>query len=416
MKNGSSGFGLVEILITAVILGILAIAMSKMLVQSFKGQNTISANSALDDHFAYMALLLKTDDSCKSSLGAPGAAGIAYTMADGAPNIKIFEPKPQTVAGVISYAPGSQLIAGHGVEVPRGSGQFDAVSLMPAKTASVVGATTEYVTTLHMDFNRSQSTTVGSQVKSKDLPMVVVVDNGTGKIVSCHSVGAGNSQLANQVCPDNQVMVGFDAAGMPACMVNDSGYQGAGLLGPHDPLPPGAQAISCSFGNVAGTFYRPFSCGGDGGWTCSYHGGQWYGVRSDGVERACSMGVTVDFPPEGTVSIAGKEFYAVPSPATTTSTCITGPDTEKACKSVVTSSIATAPIQKKIDITIPPKKAGGLATTKNTTVLWFNDGTADGFVAASGGVTCAYVAGSWKLYNGISPSPSSCQSMTFLAK
>lgn len=184
-KRLNYGFSLVAVLIASAILGVLAIALSSMLTNSFKGQNTISANSALDDHLALISLLLKSPAACQSALGSAFGIGLTYSETTGLNNLSIFEPK--LAAGGV-YVPGTQLLAAHDYMAPRVSGKFDEVSLLTPKTKTVVGTGFEFITSLHLTLERTAGTTVGSQKKSREIPIVIVTDNAL-KITECHTIG-----------------------------------------------------------------------------------------------------------------------------------------------------------------------------------------------------------------------------------
>lgn len=401
------GFGLTQILIASVVIGILAMAISRSLTQSFKRQNTVSANTALDNHLAVTSLLLKNSDACVSSLGAAGASstGLIYSAATGIPNITLYEPKLNSAGG---YDPGTQVLAASNFSVPKASGKYMEVSILPAK--KVIVADTEYLASLHFSFDQAAGTTVGAQNKSRDIP-ISITTNSLGKITACHTTGAGYSPLANQNCPEGEMMTGFDAQGLPICDLPNLTTKNAdlGILGPTDPPPPGTNALTCDYPDSMGHM-RTVTCDSARS-DCNYVNGQWVLSQKTpgGVTMAdikCSGGVTVDFPPDNAIAKAGTDFFAV-DPSTTKSSCFTSTEDEKPCVQVVTTQQGAAPVAATSVITVT--SLSGNNVTKTVSGIKFGSTF---YAASATNSVCAYVAGQWKVYRG--PSGTNCDSMTFL--
>lgn len=412
------GFGLTEALIASVLLGILALVVSKMIAQSLKGQNTATANTALEEYLALTSLLLKNSDACVSSLGVIGASagGLAYSASAGAPNITLYEPKLKSTGG---YDPGTQVLAAQNFEVPRASGKIGDVTLSAAKTRnSLGGGSHEYLSSLQFAFNQAAGSTVGAQQKLRDLPVMITTDAG-GKITGCHTVVAGLSSLANQGCDEGQVVTGFDAAGLVDCRASADlmGGEAGGLLGPTDPLPSGANVMSCTIlgcphcGGGAAPWTRTYSCDSIKT-SCSFTNGKWQIVNTQTTStqtRICTGGVAIDYPPEGTVVKTGTEFYSVDPAVISASQCVPSTQDQTTCKTILPTAQAAPPVAATSPSTIV--SASGVSTTKTVSGIQFGGVF---YATSATNTVCAFVTGQWKIYRG--PSGTNCDSMTFLPK
>lgn len=189
LKCPRAGFSLTGVLIASVIVGILAVAFSKMMNNQFKGQKTITESFELQN----LAVLVKMAlaDPAKCSLALQNAAGTPVTP-----------PTPTPVTFDIADIPISKISVGASnlVDTLAPTSQLNVTSLSLRQVVAGVPTTSSpYTMKLRIEGGRS-SESYGGRKMLVEIPISVTISNFPALISCSTSVGGGGGALAPLSC------------------------------------------------------------------------------------------------------------------------------------------------------------------------------------------------------------------------
>jgi len=199
-----SGFGLIEVLVAGVLLGIVGLGLSRMLDTTFRGTRAVQSKSDFESLTQSIKLVMQNEPTCAASLRNTGGTPAS------------FDPTVTLAANQVLHqiVQGSQVIAKVGQDFQT----FKILALdlieVDASARSTVGANTRYLAKLRVQVERTgKGFTTADLVR--EVPMWVTTNTATKVIVGCGTSSIGGSDLAQADLVLTKLFAGCDMASSP---------------------------------------------------------------------------------------------------------------------------------------------------------------------------------------------------------
>ena len=339
--NSKRGFSLVSVMIASVLVGVLAIGVSKLIVGANQSQAQLQRNSDYTILVSSINSIVSKQELCAKAFKAAG--GVDIDMNSSATDVIL--PAIGGDPASIGYSLESlwfdqSRILSNGELVAPGL-TITALGLVPTTTVpdpltietAVPGDPAEKTyqrAFVSLFVKAEKSAGVGGLAKKfeKNFPLEILFKPLDGKIATCSMEG---SFFAAVNCDPGSVVVGFGPTG-PVCE-DMSEHPGDNTSAPFSQdLPPGYEAVTCSsnHGNRSINHTctgKKFKCEFDGGWKLKK-------IKNNKVVRECGNGVTAVLS-ETQTTVAKKE--GLPSEVSTTShdiSCVRNAQSSVECNNI----------------------------------------------------------------------------------
>jgi Tfp pilus assembly protein PilV len=202
-KLNSSGFGLIEVMIAAGILCVIAIGFSQVVMNGMKGQGAVSANSDASNVASLVQLINQNLQACSNNFRP--ALGIGFSNA-GIVNGATYTPgNPHPALTSITF--------NDGVNTPivTSGGMFGAefkVTKLELQVLAREVAGLSYLANIHIELTKQGASIAGSSVLVKDVPISLLSSwnpppAGPNVLVQGCAIPGGRTQ-----CPANFTLIG----------------------------------------------------------------------------------------------------------------------------------------------------------------------------------------------------------------
>jgi len=180
-----SGFGLIEVLVAGVLLGIVGLGLSRVLDTTFRGVRAVQSKSDVESLVQSIKLVLQNEPTCAASLR--NSSGTTAS----------FDPTASLAANLLLHqmVQGTQLIAKVGQDFQTFKISSLTLLEVDASARSTIGANTRYMARLRLQVERTgKAFTTADLVR--EIPMWVTTNTASKNIVGCGTSSLGGSDLA----------------------------------------------------------------------------------------------------------------------------------------------------------------------------------------------------------------------------
>jgi len=198
LKLNNAGFGLIEVMIAAGILAVIAIGFSQVMVNGLHGQNAVEANSDKSNLSSLIQLVVQ-NNGCTVNVAGP-------------PLLPPFNSTPATLSSQTINFNGNAFIYPNGTNVVALGGTWGnglTITKLQLKLVAEMVAGTSYIANIHVELTKTAGTTLGSNVLSLDVPIALQGHYTPGppgpnvQVTGCSALGAGLLS-----CPAGYTLVG----------------------------------------------------------------------------------------------------------------------------------------------------------------------------------------------------------------